>query len=90
MSGMDLASAIRHLRQRLATADAAPSKNRPHWSISDMEAVAALVDIPASAEQIALARIEGRASNGGGFAMADTLRDVLRISREGLGLRGTL
>lgn len=83
---MDLATAIRHLRSRLAVADAADSRHRPHWTQPDMDAVSALVDIPASAEQIALARIEGRTANLDGYVTHDQVRVLNTISRRALGL----
>ena len=81
---MDIASATRHLRARLAQADAADSRHRPHWAQVDMDAVAALVDIPAAAEQIALARIEGRSANGPLFSTE--ARIIHNIARRALGL----
>ena len=89
-AAMDLATAIRHLRARLAVADAADSRHRPHWTRSDMEAVAALVDIPASAEQIALARIEGATYSSNGFGSIDRKEriHINGIARQALGIRG--
>jgi hypothetical protein len=81
---VDLASAIRHLRARLAQADSADSRHRPHWTQADMDAVAALVDIPAAAEQIALARIEGRSANG--TLYRDDVRIIHNLARRALGL----
>jgi hypothetical protein len=81
---MDLASAIRHLRARVAQIDAGDSRNRPRWAQADLDAVAVLVDIPASAEQIALARIEGMTGNGG--YPGDIVKRAHRISRRALGL----
>lgn len=64
---VDIADAIRHLRARVAKIETADSRHRPHWTQADLDAVAALVDIPASAEQIALARIEGITWNGNSY-----------------------
>lgn len=52
-----------------------------------MEAVAALVDIPASAEQIALARIEGRtALSQYANPTRDYVKGIHNLARRALGL----
>jgi hypothetical protein len=80
----DIATALFHLRARLREAEIAPSRHRPHWTLDDMHAISALVDLPAAAEQIALARIEGMTFN---TAYApDTVERIRIIARKALGL----
>ena len=81
----DIASALLHLRRRLREAELAPSKSRPHWSLEDMRAISALIEIPAAAEQIALARIEGLVAFSRPYD-ANVIKRVYAISRRALGL----
>jgi hypothetical protein len=74
-------TALEHLGQRVPTLAATESRNR-HWTVADLEAVALLIDSPASREQIALARIEGVATNGG----FGDMKHIRQIARRALGL----
>ena len=82
---IDIVSALIHLKSRLRDCESVDSRHRPHWTGDDMEAVSAIVDRAAAAEQIALARIEGLSTETK-FHESERLARIHRIARRALGL----
>lgn len=79
-----IASAYEHLGARLPEIAKADSRHRPHWTQADIDAVAALLQLPASREQIALARIEGLTTYHD--YSQDSRKRIHVITRKALGL----
>lgn len=85
---MTAKEALTYLRGRVEDVEVRESRHRPAWTTADIEAVERLMARPASDEQIALARIEGRTIANGAFAddMAKSLRAIRQICRSTLGV----